>query len=565
MKRHLLILISLLFLGSIQAQKLSHKEQAALEQAIALYQDHHYNEAKTILRKLSAKHPQMAEPFFYLGMMAADEEKNATAIRRYFTKLEELAPDYSNAIAHFYFAIIDYTDEKYELAVQHLNRYFDLVNQTQDKASMQVYNDASNYLYWSQFLSEAMLNQVPFNPQVIRGVSSRTDEYLPYLTWDRKEFYYLRNVVQKDNNAFYTKTHEKSTPMLCMSKLKNDRYTSGEPLPFPFNQGASEGNVTLTADGNTIHYTAQGPNSFDIYRSVKVEGIWQKAEPLGKQVNSDKYWDAQPSITPDGNWLYFASNREGGYGGTDIWRCHRLPNGDWSRAENLGPSVNTSGNEKSPFIHADGKTLYFSSNGWQGFGGYDMYFINLKSGDQRPTNMGMPINGDGDDICFGITADGCQGYYAEKMKENNGEGGYDIFMFELYPDARPESMKIVTLEERQDKIVVRRKGADDAVYLNTDTYMVPSKGDYVVARYKDGMIYSDTKLTSGDGRMTEEGRMAVDLYADFLLEHPFKNALIQGPEEILNHMVNNRKINRNRLSQGGLTSYYDTPARITIK
>lgn len=560
MKRLLLILLPLLLTFSIQAQKLSRKEQTAFDQAIGQYQSHHYNEAKITLRKIASKHPQLADPYFYLGMMAADEERNATAIRRYFTKLEEIAPDYSNALAHYYFAIIDYTDEKYEQAIQHLNRYFEMVSQSQDKELMQVYNEASNYLYWSQFLAEAMLNQVPFNPQVVRGVSSRTNEMLPYLTWDGKEFYYLRNVVKKDNNAFYTSTHEKSVPMLCMSKLKEGKFTSGEALPYPFNQGGSEGNVTLTADGNIIHYTAQGPNSFDIYRSVKEEGVWQKAEPLGKQVNSDRYWDAQPSITPDGECLYFASNREGGYGGTDIWRCHRLPNGDWSRAENLGPSVNTSGNEKSPFIHADGKTLYFSSNGWQGFGGYDMYFINLQSGDQRPTNMGMPINGDGDDICFGITADGNQGYFADKMKENNGEGGYDIFMFELYPDARPEGMQMKILDQEYDEVVVRRYGAPRATYLNTRSIMVSLKEKCVIALYKDDKITIDTKLTNSKGELTPEGRMALELYAEYVLGHPYSNVLVQGPQAIADYLIK-QKINPQRIT----LTRTDAPARITIQ
>lgn len=379
------------------------------------------------LRKYSAKHPQEPDPYFQLGLHYA-HEGNITAIRRYFTKLEQLAPDYPNALAHYYWAVIDYTDECYEGAVLHLNRYFELVAQTQDKEQMKVYEEASNYLYWSQFLSEALLSQVPFNPVVVPGVSSRSEEMLPYLTWDGQEFYFLRMVEEKQPASFYTKNNVRKVPMLCVSRRKDSTFTAGEPLPYPFNQGAAEGSVSLTADGREIYFTRQNGKSFDIYMAERKDGVWQEAVLLGPQVNDPKAWDAQPTVTPDGQYLYFASNRSGGQGGTDIYRCHRLPNGDWSRAQNLGEAVNTPGNEKNPFICGDGHTLFFSSNGWQGFGGYDMYFIDLDCGAIRPTNLGMPINGEQDEAGFGVTADGRQGYFANK----------DIFLFELYPDARPQ-------------------------------------------------------------------------------------------------------------------------------
>lgn len=570
MRRILLLLLLLSGWLSASAQDactytFKGNEKSNFEKGVKEYEAGHYAAATVLLRKVSSKHPKAAEPYFYLGIMAAEENRNPAAIRRYFSKLEELCPEHPDARVAFYQGIIDYTDEKYEQAVIHFNRYFEITNATNNPDYVKLYEEASNYLYWSEFLSEAMLNPVPFNPVLVVGVSSKSDEFLPYQTWDGQYYYYLRQISTTKQKTYYGKMFETYEPRLCMSKRKGNGFTAGEQLPSPFNQGIVEGGVTLTADNSLLYYSIQTKDNFDIYFSECKGGVWQPTQSAGLNVNKAKSWDSQPSISPDGQFLYFASNREGGYGGTDIWYCRRLPNGDWSRAENLGPRVNTAGNEKCPFIHADGKTLYFASNGWQGFGGYDMYFINLNDNYVKlPTNMGMPINGDGDDICFGITADGKSGYYADKAKENNGVGGYDVFSFELYPDARPEGMKIVKLDEIQDKIVVRRKGFDDAVYLNTNTYMVPVKGKCVVARYKDDMIYIDTKLTTGTGKMTEEGRMAIDLYVDFLLDHPTYTAFIHGPEEILNYMVNDRKMNRSRLTQAGSASYSDAPARITI-
>lgn len=568
----LLLLLSCLSLSAQEVCKYAYPsgEKAKLNKAIEAYEKGHYPEATDILRKLSAKHPKAAEPLFYLGMIAAKENQNPGAIRRYFSKLEDVCPEYPDAMALFYQGVIDYTDERYEEATAHFNRYFELTNSHSTPEQLKVYEEASNYLYWSQFLAEAKLNPVPFFPTVVTGVSSRTDEILPYCTWDGKEYYYIRQVAQRKEKTFYTKMDEKLAPRICMSERKNDTaFSKGIELPAPFNQGAQEGGVTITADKTLLYYsvlneTAGKPN-VDIYFSKRQSGgDWGPIESAGLNVNDAKSWDAQPSITPDGQYLYFASNRPGGYGGTDIWYCYRLPNGDWSRAKNLGPAVNTAGNEKCPFIHADGKTLYFSSNGWQGFGGYDMYFINLRNGDQRPTNMGMPINDEGDEFAFGITADGRQGYYSGKSKDNTGVGGYDIFEFELYPDARPEGMKMLTLDKTYDKVIVRRYGADDAVYLNTNTVMVSIKEKNVIAKYKDNSITILNKLTDGKGHITPEGKMAIDLYADFLIDHPAYQASIQGPQSIFDYLVNDRKIRKERLSQTGLSTSSDKPSRIDI-
>ena len=172
----------------------------------------------------------------------------------------------------------------------------------------------------------------------------------------------------------------------------------------------------------------------------RVGGVWQQPEALGTQVNGDRSWESQPTVSADGQTLVFASNRKGGMGGIDLWRCHRLKNGDWSRAENLGSSINTAGNEKAPFLAADGRTLYFLSDGWQGFGGYDVYFANLADVyGNRPTNLGLPINTEGDELSFGVTADGRQAYYAAKQE---GARSSDVYLFDLYPAARPEAMRL---------------------------------------------------------------------------------------------------------------------------
>ena len=423
-------------------------DKSDFDKGVEAYNNKRYQQCLGLMRKVSAKHRTAADPYFYMGVSAVKCGEKPATIRNHFTRLFKYCPDYPNALAYYYMGVVHYTYKQYGEASEQLNRYFDIANQQPNPAYDVVYEEASSYLYWSEFLAQAEQNQVPFFPSVLRGASSKSDELLPYITHDGNEAYYLRLVSASRQKTFYEKESDGKVFRLYSSRWKDTSFTAGEPLPPPFNQSDEEGGVSMTADNNTLYFSKisheGGYDNCDIWWSRRQGGGWQPLQNAGRNVNGERTWDAQPSISPDGQYLYFASNRSGGQGGTDIWMCHRLPNGDWSRAENLGPSVNTQGNEKSPFLHADGKTLYFASDGWQGFGGYDMYFIDLTNSSQSfPTNLGLPINTEGDDICIGVTADGKRGFFAGKSTEWVGIGGTDIFTFELYPAAQPEEMAVV--------------------------------------------------------------------------------------------------------------------------
>lgn len=449
------LFVALLFLscsawGQLNCDyKLKPSDQHKLNQAVELYNQKKYAQSNEILKRLLSHNPQSPDVLFYLGMNAVQRDFNVGGIRRYFTRLFDHCNDYPNALAHYYMGIVNYTDEKFDLALVNFNRFFEIANTQSHPSFDAVYEEASNYKYWSEFLADAMMNKAPFNPVVLKGASSRSHEWMPYVTVDGKMVYYIRQVSLNKEYTFYKKELDQRVPRLCCSYLRDTVFSPGEELPAPFNMNESEGGVTITADNKLLYYSVmkQGKNGYancDIYYSNFRDGAWQPVRNAGGSINGDRTWESQPSITPDGQWLYFASNRQGGAGGIDIWRCRRLSNGDWSRAENMGPSVNTPGNEKSPFIHADGKTLYFASDGWQGFGGYDMYFIDVSNvAMQRPTNMGLPFNTEDDDICLGVTTDGLKGYFAAKMVSDKIVGGRDIFTFGLYPAARPERMAVV--------------------------------------------------------------------------------------------------------------------------
>ena len=461
-------------------------DRSDYDKGVEAYSNKRWQQCLTLMKKVSQHNRGAADPYFYMGVAAVKLGEKPATVRNYFNRLFKYCPDYPNALAHYYMAVVHYSYKHYDDATRELNAYFDMVNQNPSKEYDAVYEEASNYLYWSEFLSQAMQNQVPFYPTVVPGASTKADEYLPYLTCDGEELYFLRQVPARRAKSFYESQLDEKVLRLYCSVRKDTAYTYGEMLPSPFNEQGDEGGVTLTADNRTLYYSVLrhdgGYDNCDIYCCHRKNGIWQTLENVGRNINGERTWESQPSITPDGQYLYFASNRPGGQGGTDIWMCRRLPNGDWSRAENLGPAVNTPGNEKCPFIHADGKTLYFASNGWQGFGGYDMFFIDLTDTYlQRPTNMGLPVNSENDDICIGVTADGKRGYFANRPKADEdgnlpdlgaGVGGTDIYTFELYPAAQPEEMAIVKGKLRSSdgkplkgQVSVLRQRADADIYI----------------------------------------------------------------------------------------------------
>lgn len=452
LRRVILILVGccLALRGTSQVSytyKMNATDKERLERAVSDYERGRYFKSAELLRTLSQKYPDNPDVYFYLGLNAVQRDFNVMGIRRYFSKVIQLSPEYPNAVAHYYMGLIHYTDDQFEEAVADFNRFFERANNNGTPETDSLYMEVSNYLYWSQFLADAYRNIVPFSPRIVATLSSPKDELLPFITYDRSACFFLRDTPEKSRTAYYSQEFTKQRLRLYVSEWRDTAYAPAVMLPSPFNQGDPEGSMTLTADNQELYYSVirreRGYNNSDLYFTRRTAQGWEPIRNMGDSINGIGTWESQPSITPDGEWLYFASNRPGGMGGTDIWRAHRKEDGSWSSPENLGSSVNTPGNEKCPFIHADGHTLYFASDGWQGFGGYDMYFVDLdESGEPRPINMGLPINTEDDDIAIGITADGSLGYYAGRAPQEMAVGGNDIMTFELYPAARPEAMRV---------------------------------------------------------------------------------------------------------------------------
>jgi len=198
------------------------------------------------------------------------------------------------------------------------------------------------------------------------------------------------------------------------------------------NTDGHEASISLSADGNELYIYRDDVGDGNIYVCRRSNNVWGEPIQLNSNINSP-FRESHVSASSDGQILYFTSDRSG-YGEMDIFFSKRLPSGDWGVAENLGSRINTKYDEEAPFIHPDGKTLFFSSKGHNSMGGFDIFFCILQEDGKwsSPFNLGFPMNTPDDDYFFVMSTDGKRAYYSSTSVD--GKGGKDIYMVRLDTD-----------------------------------------------------------------------------------------------------------------------------------
>ncbi|MFV0289876.1 MAG: OmpA family protein [Mangrovibacterium sp.] len=277
---------------------------------------------------------------------------------------------------------------------------------------------------------------VDFHPlQLSAQINSSANEYWPCISIDDSTLTFTRLVFSNSSNSpqedfFQSKKNNKGS------------WEKAYPL-LKLNTSLNEGAQSITADEQVIFFSAcnrqDGFGSCDIYYSRKINDQWSTPLNAGAAINSNS-WESQPSVTADGSFLYFSSNRAGGKGNKDIWRCELKgfnENGKplFGVLENLGDSINTIGDEISPFIHPDKKSLYFSSDTWEGLGRSDIFISRNKAQHwSKAKNIGYPINSHLNEIGFIVSASGRNAFYASDREESKG---IDLYSFDMPIEHQP--------------------------------------------------------------------------------------------------------------------------------
>lgn len=505
----------------------SKKNDRAFENAVREYRARNYAEAIGSLNKIIRSEPDYADAYFLLGLIYIDDRRmNLSAAKQNFETVINICPDY-DIYAYYHLARIAYGAGNYSSTVDYISRFLenvDLIKTDED------YSEAIQLLDYSNFYNKMLNNPVPFDPKPVPGISTSTDEYLPIISPDNEMALFTRRIKIPPRRDDITPQVRYKERFMYSFRL-DDKFETGEMMPPPFNRNDNEGGATITIDNNTLFYTlckyAKGATYYncDICYSEKINGNWSPIESISNQVNLPNTWESQPSITSDGNTLFFVSDREGGYGGYDIYKTVKDSSGNWSAPVNLGPKINTAGNEKSPFIHTDSQTLYFSSDGLMGLGGYDIFFTKLQEGGKwdDPENIGFPINSFDDDVGFFVSTDGHYGYFASNKYD--GMGGWDLYYFDLYEDARPEKVLFVkgVVEKNGDssfvntrvelKNVETKKITNIPVDEETGEYVaaLPFRNDYIMTVKKRGYVHESKYISHIDPRYTSPIELLVNL------------------------------------------------------
>jgi outer membrane protein OmpA-like peptidoglycan-associated protein len=352
------------------------------------------------------------------------------------------------------------------------------------------------------------------------AVNSPYPDYAPRLTADGHKLFFTSRRPESTGGKTYDEGQYFED--VYVSTWVEGGWSKGIGLGQPVNTIGNEAGIAVSSDGQELLIYKDDLGEGNIYSSRLQGDKWAVPSKLNNNINT-KYWEPCGFISADGSSLYFVSDRPGGFGGTDIYKSTRQVGGDWGRAVNLGPSINTPSDEYSPFLHPDGQTLYFSSRGHRSMGGYDVFFSRPLPSDQtiwlQPVNVGYPVNSPGDDVFYMVTADKQRAYYSSLRAEGFGEkDNYEVRF--SHPNASPLTLVKGTFQAGQShaRIIISDNSSHQVLSIvapNSETgdfsYILTPGKSYNISYESDStLFYSENKFIL-EGSAYSESRDSVEL------------------------------------------------------
>lgn len=428
-----LIGLFLLFHTAIAQQSaLSSTNKKAIKnyrQAEQHYFNRNYGEALEYINRSLRVDASFLEAWMLLGAIHFDLKENEQAVDAY---KKVLALD-STAVSIVYYMLGDlyYEEANYSEAVSHYKLFLQCNNISEKQQEM-----AKERLEHARIAKHAVENPT-FTPiNLGEAINTSADEYINFVDETESVLYVTRKELQ-DEWAANKKVYKED---FYIARSAADSWSEPIQLKADWKGQYNAGGMSLSVDGRSMYFTGcywpGGLGSCDLYVSKRIGDSWQAPHNIGKPINTSD-WESQAVVSSDGSKLYFASRRSGGKGGSDIWMSVRLKSGRWSPAVNLGDSINTNGNEMAPFLHADGQTLYFSSDGHGGLGGYDLFISRKDFSGQwtKGKNIGYPINSPDDELNIFINLEGTKAWLSSNRSK--GSGGFDVYVVDTDPLFKP--------------------------------------------------------------------------------------------------------------------------------
>lgn len=411
---------------SYQPKKVGKKAVSQFEKAMAKIQEDQLTQAIPFFEKAIEADSRYADAILSLAGVYG-ELKNYKSAVAYFERGKAIDPQY------FRFYNLPYSINlaglgRFEEALVAINEFL-AIPELSDRSRKSGEYRKRTYQFGLDYSRKHPNNDYVFTPvNMGDSINSPRSEYYPSITINDSVFVFTRR-----GPGFREDFYESNI-------LGNHSYGSSKLIQGDINLEPSKGAINISQDGEWLVFAGYdfrgGFGDFDLYLSYYTPTGWSEPINLGSSINTAS-WESSPSLSPDKRALYFSSNRPGGYGGKDLYVSYRLANGRWAPAKNMGPEINTAGDELAPFIHADNATLYFTSDGLPGYGNSDIYVCRKgpKGEWSMPENIGFPVNTIENDGSLFVASNGKTAYYASDRSDSRG--GLDIYTFELNKRVRP--------------------------------------------------------------------------------------------------------------------------------
>lgn len=475
--------LALLFTISLWLPVLGQTVKDLVKQADSFYDRKDYKKSLELFLQALESNPDDAYVNLKVGLSYLYSETKSKAAK-YISKAYRLNPNITDEIDYHLGVAFQNTNE-FKKAIEHFEQF-----KKKKKNLAAIADKKIEECSIADSLSQYELNVIIENLGAV--VNSPYNDYAPLISADGNTLIFTSNRTDDPRLAKAGRNYED----IYITRKAGSAWDTPKMISPNINDKYNDAAASLSPDGKTLFLYYEEGNG-DIYVSRYEGGDWTKPQPLNKNINTALFWETSATLTADGKKLYFASNRPGGKGELDIYVSELDSKGDWGKAVNIGPAINTEGNEDAPVIHPDGVTLYFSSDGHPTLGNSDIFVSEFKNGKwQKPENIGWPINTWEYDGFFTISGDKKKGYYST-LKEG-GLGDADIyaitFMEPKYkPKPKPKPVEVVAAAQVEKPKEKETQKKTDFV----DSFVQQRKAERVVTVLKGKVIDETTAVPLG--------------------------------------------------------------------
>ncbi len=423
--RHIIFIALFMFSTLAFSQKLAKNDKSAYNKATDFFNSEDFFNSRVILEDLVKRYPDHFEINYYLGACYLNTRYQKDKAIPYLVKAVEKGENYIPAIVHKDLGDIYHLTYQFDKAISHYEKY----TVTEEKFGM--YLDHAKRMIQTCINAKILIADT-LDVSIENGgniINSENSEFAPFISADDSILFFAAKKFYTDEELQSTKLPDTVSHLYTSHKVQGEWSTPRklEITGVDISKGVSI--AGLSPDGEYVYINADNYGNQDIYVARYLNDGTLNFEPLPKPINSP-YYEGKVTLSPDGNTIYFSSDRSGGLGGKDIYKSERIDENTWGEPQNMGAEINTPSDEDAPFIHPGGRIFYFSSKGHNAIGGYDIFNSLLTPERIFPAeNMGFPINTPSDDMFFTLSGSGKYAYFSSAF--GNRYGNHDIYRVEM--------------------------------------------------------------------------------------------------------------------------------------